>query len=89
MKFLEAAKLVLSLTPTLIAAVRAIEDALPEGGNGALKLEAVRGFLQASYENATDQVAKFDTVWPVLKGAIDVIVGLFNRAGLFRKPKGA
>jgi hypothetical protein len=87
MKFLEAARLVLSLVPTLIAAVRAIEDALPDGGNGALKLEAVRGLLQSAYETATDQVQKFETVWPTLKRAIDVIVGLFNSVGLFKKGK--
>lgn len=88
MKYLEAFKLVLGLVPTLISAITAIEDALPEGGKGSLKLQAIKDLLQAGWETATDAVGKFDDAWPALQGAIAILVGLFNAAGKF-KSKGA
>lgn len=87
MKYLEAIKLVLGIVPTLISAITAIEDALPEGGKGALKLQAVKDLLQAGWETATDAVGKFDDAWPALQRAIGVLVALFNAAGKFRKAK--
>ncbi len=87
MKYLDAIKLVLGIVPTLITAITAIEDALPEGGKGALKLQAVKDLLQSGWETATDAVGKFDDAWPALKRAIDVLVTLFNAAGKFRKGK--
>lgn len=65
------------LLPALIAAIKAIEDAIPGSGQGEAKLAAVRGIIEAvdaSYKN----------LWPQLQPIIGVLVGLFNKTGAFK-----
>lgn len=84
-QFLAIAKVILSLLPAIIEAVKAIEAALPQTGSGAQKLELVRGVLQTAYSTGTDMTTKFDDIWPALSGAVSSVVTFFNNAGIFRK----
>lgn len=70
--------MIFQLVPTLIAAMKAIEEAIPGQGAGEQKLALVRGILEAGYGNITD-------IWPKLKPVIDLIVATFNSSGVFKK----
>lgn len=70
--------LVLQLIPALIAAVKAIEEAIPGQGKGEAKVAAVRQIIAA----ATDQAA---AIWPVLEKVISILVATFNASGVFNK----
>jgi hypothetical protein len=85
MRFLVIARLIVSLMPILIAAIKQAEEVFPESGNGATKLALVRGLLESAYTTATDTEATFDEVWPSIKRAVDSIVAAFNAAKVFRK----
>lgn len=85
MHFIEIFKLILSLFPLIINAVKAIEAAVPQGGAGAAKLEAIREMLNTSYEASNKAYGAFEQVWPILKGVVESIVKLFNSTGVFKK----
>lgn len=78
MSWLTTATALLQLLPAIITAIRAIEDAIPGKGLGEQKLAAIREILEA----ASGQVALF---WPLIEKAIGVLVGLFNKTGVFSK----
>lgn len=85
MKFLKIARLIVSLMPILITAIKSAEEAMPESGKGAVKLAMVRGMLESAYSAANDTEATFDEVWPPIKRAVDAIVSAFNAAKSFKK----
>ena len=85
MKFLSLVRIVISLMPILIEAIRAVEEALPGSNNGAAKLAMVRGLLESSYETATDTEATFSEIWPAIQKTVSSIVTAFNNAGVFKK----
>lgn len=78
-------KLILTLLPTIIEAVRAIEAALPASGQGAAKLALLRETLAAGFSVVGDAVTSFESVWPALEKTVGAVVGLFNRTGQFGK----
>lgn len=68
---------IVQLLPALIAAIKAIEEAIPGAGQGEAKLAAVRGIIEAvdtGYQN----------LWPQIQPVIGVLVGLFNKTGAFK-----
>ena len=65
------------LLPAIIAAIKAIEEAIPGSGQGEAKLAAVRGIIEA-----VD--ASYKSLWPQLQPIIGVLVGLFNKTGAFK-----
>lgn len=69
--------MILQLIPALIAALRAIEDAIPGSGKGEEKLAAVRSILEAVDSGATKY-------WPQIQSVIGVLVSLFNKTGTFK-----
>lgn len=69
---------IFQLIPAIIAALKAIEDAIPGEGEGEKKLAAVRGMLEA----VDGGVSK---LWPQISGVITVLVKLFNDTGVFAK----
>lgn len=69
---------IMKLVPALIAAIKAIEEAIPESGMGADKLNAIHEMLKAISDNA-------DRYWPMIQSVIGVIVALFNKTGVFPK----
>jgi hypothetical protein len=85
MKFLEIIKLVISMLPLLIEAIKVIEEALPGKSNGEVKLETVRNILETSYKSSNDMQVKFESAWPTFKSIIDAIVSSFNKIGVFSK----
>lgn len=69
--------LIAQLLPALIAAIKAIEEAIPGAGQGEAKLAAVRGIIEAvdtGYKN----------LWPQIQPVIGVLVALFNKTGAFK-----
>ena len=76
MTWLTTATALLQLIPSIIAAIKAIEEAIPGKGQGEAKLAAIREIL----ESVSGQVA---TLWPFIEKAISVLVALFNRTGTF------
>ncbi len=69
--------IILQLIPALIAAMRAIEEAIPGTGKGEEKLAAIRGILEAVDSGASKY-------WPQIQSVIGVLVGLFNKTGAFK-----
>jgi hypothetical protein len=69
-----AARLLLSLIPVILAAMKQVEDVL---GNapGATKLEVVRLTLQAAFAKEQDMEHTFESLWPTLSGLISVFKG--------------
>lgn len=78
MNWLTSVTTILQLLPSIITAIKAIEEAIPGQGKGELKLAAIREIL----ESASGQVSM---IWPLIEKAIGVLVGLFNKAGVFAK----
>ncbi|MBP9714801.1 MAG: hypothetical protein KBD60_14135 [Sterolibacterium sp.] len=75
---MNAVMIILQLIPALIAAMRAIEEAIPGTGKGEEKLSAIRQILEAVDSSATKY-------WPQIQAVIGVLVNLFNTAGVFKK----
>jgi hypothetical protein len=85
MKFIKIMKIIISLMPILVDAIKAAEEALPGNGKGEQKLAMIRGILEAGYSMATDAEASFDEIWPAIIKAVGSIVTAFNAAGVFKK----
>jgi len=85
MTFLQRATLLLGLMHTLIAAIKAVEDAIPGQGNGEQKLAAIRATLEAAYAGASDAAGQFDAIWPSIQAIVKTLVGIFNLKGIFKK----
>lgn len=65
---------IINLIPALIAAIKAIEAAVPGSGKGEEKLAAVRGILES-----VD--ASYGALWPKIQSVVAVLVALFNKTG--------
>ncbi len=76
---------VLSLLPLLAETVKRIEDILPAGTPGTVKLEAVRGIIQNCYAAGNAVETEFNQVWPTLQSVIGSLVHAFNASGVFTK----
>jgi hypothetical protein len=86
-QFINLVKLLVSLLPVLITAVKEVEAIFPEKGQGQVKLEMVRGLLQAAYSHVTSSLAGFDDLWPSLQKLIGQAVSIFNSVGVFSSTK--
>jgi hypothetical protein len=62
---------IIKYIPSIIAAIKAIEEAIPSAGAGEQKLAAVRGILESLDETIVP-------VWPKIEGIIKTLVALFN-----------
>jgi len=85
MKYLTIIKLVVSLLPVLIEAIKAVEAAIPGRDKGEIKLAAVRGVLEGVYGTATDLGVTFAEAWPAIAKAAAALVLAFNTVGEFQK----
>lgn len=81
MKWFAIIRAVLSLLPSIIVAIRALEEAIPGEGKGEQRLAALRSILETTYEAADDAVAEFESVWPVIATSVGVLVKVFNDTG--------
>lgn len=84
MQYLTLIRVVLSLLPLVIDAVKAIEAAFPTSGQGNQKLGLIRSVLQSAYESGTGALASFDDIWPVLQKTVGAVVTFFNEVGAFK-----
>jgi hypothetical protein len=62
---------VLRLLPAIVAAVRALEEALPTSGAGKDKLAALREIMVSIDAGVT-------AIWPAIEKAVSAIVKLMN-----------
>ena len=85
MAFFEILRLIISLIPLLIQAIKAIEQAIPESGKGTEKLEAIRGMMESSYEASNKLTGSFEQLWPAVQGTIKSLIIAFNNTGIFKK----
>lgn len=69
---------IVQLIPALIALIREIEKVIPQSGQGAAKLTAIRQIIEAAYGGLSE-------IWPVIEKVVAVLVGLFNSTGVFGK----
>lgn len=78
--------IILKLFPVILAAVKAIEEAIPLPGQGRKKLDLVLDVLRQAYQ-ASDLTRAFswDTLIAVVVPMIAKIVDLHNELGLFTK----
>ncbi len=65
---------ILQLIPALIAAIKAIEEAIPGQGKGEAKLAAVREIIEATYEGVSK-------MWPAIEKTIAILVAMLNKNG--------
>lgn len=84
-QFLMILSLVQQLFPMVIAIVKQVEEAFPEGGQGAVKLAMVRSALETAFRSYTEAQVTFDKLWPTLKIMIDGAVAIYNATGKFKK----
>lgn len=71
--------IIMRLLPAIVAAIKAIEEAVPGAGKGAEKLQAVRQIIETVDAAAT-------ALWPQIEAVVSVLVGLMNKTGVFAKP---
>ena len=68
--------LILSLVPSLINIIKAIEEAIPGKGQGEMKLAAVREIIEQVYS---------PTILPDVTKVVNILVNLFNKTKTFSK----
>jgi hypothetical protein len=83
MQFLVILKLVISILPLVIDAIKLVEKSIPGTGHGEAKLSATRTILESSYGFSTDAIVSFESIWPTLKKTISGLVSAFNATGVF------
>ncbi len=76
---------ILQLFPFILAAVRAVEEAIPIPQTGKQKLDLVLDAVKAAYDGASDLQKQFS--WDKLSGIVVTIVGkivgVLNALGVF------
>ena len=75
---MEKVMLVLKMLPVIIAAIKAIEEAIPGNGQGEQKLAMLRQILELADGTITN-------IWPTIEGLVKVLVKTFNDTGVFKK----
>ena len=78
MGWVSTAVMLLNLVPAIIAAMKALEEAIPTPGLGDQKSEVIREILSATND-------KIDVYWPVIQKTITVLASFFNKTGTFQK----
>jgi len=80
--------IILRIFPLVLAAVQAVEQAIPLPGQGKKKLDLVLDVLKSAYDAGTDLSASFswEKMLTVVVPMIAKIVDLHNALGLFQKP---
>ena len=85
-KLIEAMKLVVALIPALIQVIKAFEDGVDTPGNGTAKKEALMSIIRVILAAIKDYVTlPIETITNIADKAIDILVTLFNKTGIFKK----
>lgn len=69
---------ILGLIPSIIATIKAVEEAIPMSGQGKAKTDMVIGIMST----VSDEISG---IIPALERVISVIVSAFNTTGVFTK----
>ena len=69
---------ILSLMPTVISAVKSVEEAIPGTGNGKTKLSMILDSIMAVSKEA-------ESLIPLVTSMIGIIVSGLNATGVFKK----
>ena len=79
--------IILRIFPLVLAAVQAVEQAIPLPGQGKKKLDLVLDVLKSAYDAGTDLSASFswEKLLTVVVPMVGKIVDLHNALGLFQR----
>ena len=83
MSYFTILKLIVQLLPLIQEAIKAVESAIPQSGQGAAKFQFVKELLSSTVEIGTE-VSEKDYL-NALEKTINIVVKLFNSAGVFSK----
>lgn len=77
----------LKLLPLVLAAVKAVEEAIPLPGQGKRKLDLVLDVIKSAYEASTSLSKEFsvEKLIALVVPMINQVVALHNALGLFQK----
>ena len=80
--------IILQIFPLVLAAVQAVEQAIPLPGQGNKKLELVLDVVKSGFDASADLAKQFSwqKLLTVVVPMIARIVDLHNALGLFQKP---
>jgi hypothetical protein len=70
--------MIFKMLPAIIAAIKALEEAIPGEGKGEQKLAALRQLLQVVDGSTKD-------LWPHIQSVVNVLVATMNAAGELKK----
>lgn len=79
--FMAVWQLVGMLVPLAKQLVQTAESLFPAGGQGATKLEWVRGQIEIAFKGLDGVVTSFGDIWPKLADLINLYVSIANKAG--------
>jgi hypothetical protein len=84
---MNAVLIILKLFPLVLAAVKAVEEAIPLPGQGKQKLDLVLDVIKSAYDAGSDLSASFswEKLVALVVPMINQIVALHNALGLFQK----
>lgn len=79
--------IILRIFPLVLAAVKAVEEAIPLPGQGRQKLDLVLDVIKSAYDASTELMKQFswEKLVAVVVPMIEKIVALHNALGLFQK----
>lgn len=77
-------KLFMSIGPAVIKFMLELEKVFPEGGQGALKLAALRAYVEGLWSTLGNTVPKFEEIWPTLEKIVSFVKSAL-KGGLFKK----
>ena len=80
---------IFKLFPVILAAVRAVEEAIPLPGQGRKKLDLILDVVKTAYDGGSDLAHQFsfDKLVAIIIPIITKIVNLHNELGLFSQSK--
>ena len=79
--------IILRIFPVVLAAVKAVEEAIPLPGQGKVKLDLVLDVIKSAFDASTELTASFsfEKLLTLVVPMIERIVALHNALGLFQK----
>jgi hypothetical protein len=72
-----------ALAPLLGQLIQTAEQLMPAGGNGAAKLELVRGWIDAAVKADATLSPLVSTAWPLVSASISGLVAVYKASGAF------
>ena len=86
LQFITIFRTVIQILPHLITVISILETAVPQGGSGEKKLEALKSILKTVHDASDGASVPFEQLWSVLAPITGVIVTLTNNASTGKQP---